>query len=312
MARLGKGAPTDLHELIAKQAGVIAQGIIASVRFAKTQLKLDKYEPTAAYISGAGAQAIGFTDALKDRLGMPVRLLNPFSGVLSGLPQDELDRASALPSPWTPAIGSAMSKVIELDADGGRARAPHAVLAHRRGAARGRRGGAAAAHRHPGAPGAGAALRHLHREPAPGRSAEERRPGPGRAGRGQALHPAAAGCAGALGRTPGMAGRGAPRAAGRHRAVRGDRPDPEPVHLPGDPHRLPGQARGRRHGGGDRRLRQVGGPQWHRRGAQGVRERPAQGPTRRSPPWLPQPKPISQDNQPFEYRIEIKDGSARD
>jgi hypothetical protein len=27
---------------------------------------------------------------------------------------------------------------------------------------------------------------------------------------------------------------------------------------------------------------------------------------------VPQPKPISQDNQPFEYRIEIKDGSGKD
>lgn len=116
VARLGKGAPKDLHELIARQGQAIATAITATIRFAKTQLKIDKFEPTQVLISGAGGQAIGLPEAIAERLGIPVRLLNPFSGVLSALPVEEFDRLAALPSPWAPAIGLALAKRLELDA----------------------------------------------------------------------------------------------------------------------------------------------------------------------------------------------------
>ncbi len=63
VARLGKGAPADLHELIAKQASTIAGLITATVRFAKAQLKLEKFDPSMIYLSGAGAQAVGLTES---------------------------------------------------------------------------------------------------------------------------------------------------------------------------------------------------------------------------------------------------------
>jgi Tfp pilus assembly PilM family ATPase len=116
VARLGKGAPEDLHTLIGKHAGAMAAGITAAVRFAKAQLKMDTFEISKLYISGAGAQVFGFSEALHERLGIPVRIINPFSGVLSALATDELDRIAALPSPWTPAIGAALAKSFELDA----------------------------------------------------------------------------------------------------------------------------------------------------------------------------------------------------
>lgn len=126
VARLGKGAPEDLREMIAKQAGAIAAGVTAAVRFAKAQLKIDRFEPQAIHLAGAGAQAPGFAEALKERAGVPVRLLNPFSGVLSTLPAEDMDRHAALPSPWTAAIGVAQAKRLELDAlHDDRARASH-------------------------------------------------------------------------------------------------------------------------------------------------------------------------------------------
>jgi len=116
VARLGKGAPGDLHQLIAKHAGSMAAAITAAVRFAKSQLKLDTFEISRLYIAGAGAQVFGFSEALQERLAVPIGIINPFSGVLTALATDELDRLATLPSPWTNAIGAALAKSYELDA----------------------------------------------------------------------------------------------------------------------------------------------------------------------------------------------------
>jgi type IV pilus assembly protein PilM len=116
VARLGRGAPEDLRELIAKQAAALGASITAAVRFAKSQLKLEKFDPQVIHLAGAGAQAPGFAEALRERANLPVKLLNPFSGALSALPSEDMDRLSALPSPWTNAIGAALAKGYELDA----------------------------------------------------------------------------------------------------------------------------------------------------------------------------------------------------
>ncbi len=115
VARLGKGAPEEHHELIRRQAQTIAGLISTTVRFAKAQLQLDHYDPKAVYVSGAGAQVHGFLDALRERVQVPVRVLNPFAGATSGIPADAMDRVSALPSPWTPVLGASIPEHLELD-----------------------------------------------------------------------------------------------------------------------------------------------------------------------------------------------------
>lgn len=116
ITKLGKGAPEDLRELISKQAGALAASITATVRFAKTQMKIDKFEPTTIHLAGAGAQVVGFAETLRERANLPVRLINPFSGVLSALPSEDMDRLAGLPSPWTAAIGASQATTFELDA----------------------------------------------------------------------------------------------------------------------------------------------------------------------------------------------------
>jgi Type IV pilus assembly protein PilM len=115
VAKLGKGAPSDVHELIKKNAGQIANLLTANVRFAKAQLKIDTLDPKMIYVAGAGAQVHGFIDYLHDRMDMPVHPLNPFAGTISTLSTDRLDRYAALPSAWTVALGVARAKNIVLD-----------------------------------------------------------------------------------------------------------------------------------------------------------------------------------------------------
>ncbi|MBA3710747.1 MAG: pilus assembly protein PilM, partial [Planctomycetes bacterium] len=118
ITKLGKGAPEDLRDVIARQASAIAATITSNIRFARTQLRVDQYEPTAIYLSGAGAQVVGFTETLRERLGIPVRILNPFSGMLSTLPSEQQDRVAALPSPWAVTLGATQTAQPELDALG--------------------------------------------------------------------------------------------------------------------------------------------------------------------------------------------------
>jgi Tfp pilus assembly PilM family ATPase len=114
--RLGSGAPDDLRELVVKHAGQIAATVTASIRFTKTQLHADSYNPTTVWVAGAGAQVTGFVEALKERSGLQVHLLNPFSGVIAALPSEQLDRLAALPSPWSVALGGVQARTPELDA----------------------------------------------------------------------------------------------------------------------------------------------------------------------------------------------------
>jgi hypothetical protein len=115
VARLADGSPEDLKDLVIAQAGTVAAQVTAAVRFARTQLNLD-LEPTALYVTGQGALAYGFISALAARSRLPVRLLNPFAGLLSALPSDRLDSLAGLPGPWAPVIGGALATTWELDA----------------------------------------------------------------------------------------------------------------------------------------------------------------------------------------------------
>ena len=118
MTKLGKGSPEALHELIRRQAQATAGLIANNIRFTKAQLQLDQFEPKQVHLAGAGAQVYGFVEALRERLQLPTRILNPFAGVLSTLDAATLDRQAALPSPWTVTLGAALGagSGLELDA----------------------------------------------------------------------------------------------------------------------------------------------------------------------------------------------------
>ena len=118
MTKLGKGSPEALHELIRRQAQTVAGLITNNIRFAKAQLQLDQFEPKQVHLAGAGAQVHGFVDALRERLQLTTRILNPFAGMLSSLDAASLDRLAALPSPWTVTLGAALGAAggLELDA----------------------------------------------------------------------------------------------------------------------------------------------------------------------------------------------------
>lgn len=115
VAKLGKGAPADLHEAIKRQVGQVAGVLNANIRFAKTQLKLDACEPKVIWLTGAGAQVFGFIEALAERMGVPVKPINPFSRLTPALSNDRLDRHSQLPNAWAVAIGAARAAEVELD-----------------------------------------------------------------------------------------------------------------------------------------------------------------------------------------------------
>jgi hypothetical protein len=116
VAKLGKGAPADLHEAIKRQVGAVAGVLAANIKFAKAQLRIDAFDPKSIWISGAGAQVHGFAEALSERMGAPVLPINPFSGARLEVPRERLDRLAALPSPWSVAIGTARAATLELDA----------------------------------------------------------------------------------------------------------------------------------------------------------------------------------------------------
>jgi Type IV pilus assembly protein PilM len=115
VAKLGKGAPADMHELIQKHAGQVANMLTANIRFAKAQLKIDTLDPKTIYVAGAGAQVHGFMEFLRERMDMPVHPLNPFAGLLTTISPERLDRYAGLPSAWTVALGVARAKRITLD-----------------------------------------------------------------------------------------------------------------------------------------------------------------------------------------------------
>lgn len=116
VAKLGKGAPGDLHDAIKRQVGQVAGVLNANIRFAKTQLKLDSCDPKVIWLSGAGAQVYGFIEALAERMGVTVKAVNPFSRLTPALSNERLDRHAQLPSPWAVALGAARAAQVELDA----------------------------------------------------------------------------------------------------------------------------------------------------------------------------------------------------
>lgn len=115
LTRLGKGSPDALHALIRRHVQAIATVVSNTIRFAKAQLQIDQYDPKLVYVGGAGAQAYGFVDHLRERLHSQVRLLNPFAGILSTMSQEQLDRCAILSSPWAVSLGTAVAETYELD-----------------------------------------------------------------------------------------------------------------------------------------------------------------------------------------------------
>jgi len=116
MQKLGAGSPAALHDLIDRTAQAIAGLVNNNVRFAKAQLQLDHFEAKSIYVTGAGAQVHGFMKALAERVKLPTRMINPFAGMLSSVSAHDMDRLSALPSPWAPALGAMLTEHHELDA----------------------------------------------------------------------------------------------------------------------------------------------------------------------------------------------------
>ncbi len=112
------GLPEDVLELVRRQASsLISTAINANLRFAKAQLRIKDYQPGLLYLAGAGAQTPGLREAMSDRMGKPVRIINPFHGCDTDL-GGELDSLAALPSPWSTTIGAALVDEPELDAVG--------------------------------------------------------------------------------------------------------------------------------------------------------------------------------------------------
>lgn len=116
LKKLGKGSPESLHDLIRRHSQAVAGLVTNAVRFAKASLQLDGFDPKLVYVAGAGALVHGFSRHIADRLqGASVRLLNPFAGLLSAMPAEQMDAVAALPSPWTIALGTAAAEAYELD-----------------------------------------------------------------------------------------------------------------------------------------------------------------------------------------------------
>ena len=115
VARLGKGAPEDVHNLVKNAATGISTSLTSVLRFATAQLKIPPINATIIYLAGAGGQIPGFVEALSERSRMPVRIMNPFANTVSKLDLDSLDHLVALPSPWATVIGTVQNTALPLD-----------------------------------------------------------------------------------------------------------------------------------------------------------------------------------------------------
>ena len=115
VARLGKGAPDDIHNLVKNAAMGISTSLTSVIRFATAQLKIPPIDATTIYLAGAGGQVPGFVEALAERSRMPVRIMNPFANTVSKLDLESLDHMVALPSPWASVLGAAQSTQLPLD-----------------------------------------------------------------------------------------------------------------------------------------------------------------------------------------------------
>ncbi len=115
VSQLRASSPEELQHLVKRQAGQIAVAISGAIKFAKAQLQIDDWQPTAIALAGAGAQVHGFADAVSERAGLPAKPFNPFAPLRCSLPAERMDTLAALPSPWSAAIGAAAAKPL-LDA----------------------------------------------------------------------------------------------------------------------------------------------------------------------------------------------------
>ena len=68
-------------------------------------------------LAGQGAQLPKLADSLSERLKAPCRFLNPFAGLPSRMPEEDMDAQSQLPSPWAAALGAIRTETFLLDAD---------------------------------------------------------------------------------------------------------------------------------------------------------------------------------------------------
>lgn len=115
VSQIGKNMPGDLQELIRKQATSLASALSANVRFARAQLQVERIEPISIWLSGSGARVHTFPECLAEQMKIPVRLVNPFAGLPLAMSSERLDRIAALPSSWTPVLGSAHDEETCLD-----------------------------------------------------------------------------------------------------------------------------------------------------------------------------------------------------
>ena len=116
ISQLRATSPEELQQLVNCQAGQVAVGLTGVIKFAKAQLQVDDWQPLAIALAGAGAQVHGFADAVAERAGIPTKPFNPFAPLRCTLPSERMDALSALPSPWSAAIGLAAVKKPALDA----------------------------------------------------------------------------------------------------------------------------------------------------------------------------------------------------
>ncbi len=124
VSQLRSSSPEELQHLVKRQAGQVAVAISGAIKFAKAQLQVDDWQPSAIALAGAGAQIHGFADAVSERSGIAAKPFNPFAPLRCSLPAERMDTLSALPSPWAAAIGVAAAKpAIDAIADQRRAAA---------------------------------------------------------------------------------------------------------------------------------------------------------------------------------------------
>ena len=116
VTQLRSSSPEEVQHLVKRQAGQIAVALTGAVKFAKAQLQIDDWQPAAIALAGAGAQVHAFAEAIAERAGIPTRPFNPFAGLTSTLPNEEMDRQAGLPSPWAAALGGAVANRLVVDA----------------------------------------------------------------------------------------------------------------------------------------------------------------------------------------------------
>lgn len=116
VGQLRPSSPDELQHLVKRQAGQIAVAISGAIKFAKAQLQVDDWQPSAIALAGAGACVHGFAEAVAERTGIAAKPFNPFAAWRCGLPAEAMDAMAALPSAWAGALGAAGAKRLVVDA----------------------------------------------------------------------------------------------------------------------------------------------------------------------------------------------------